>query len=116
MSMYQLESAASLRLLEKAEAVLKEEHKVPQSSLNQQLALVLRTRVERAIADKNKDLAATTLKQLQDLSDANSADGMIATAFHAAQGAQAIVAGDFADAVNQLEEEDSNAISMRSLI
>jgi tetratricopeptide (TPR) repeat protein len=124
MSMYQLDSVASFRLLEKAEAVLKEEHKVPQSLLNQQLAAVLRTRVERAIAarnadknaDKNKDLATATLKQLQDLSDANGADGLIATALHAAEGEVAIAQGNFADAVNQLEEDDANAISMRSLI
>jgi hypothetical protein len=114
--MYQLESAASLRLLARAEAVLKEDHKVPQSLLNQQLAAVLRTRVERAVADKNKDLAKATLKQLQDLSDANGADGLIATALHGAAGSVAFSQGNFGDAVNQLEEDDANAISMRSLI
>lgn len=116
MSLYQLDSAASLHLLTKAEAVLKEDHKVPQSLLNQQLALVLRTRVERAVADKNKDLAEATLKQLQDLSDANAADGLIATALHGATGAVDLSQSNFADAVNQFEEDESNAISMRSLI
>ncbi len=47
MSLYQLEGAASLALLAKAEAALHEAHKVPQSLLNQELATVLRTRVER---------------------------------------------------------------------
>ena len=116
MSFYQLEGAASLNLLAKAEAVLKEDHKVPQSLLNEQLASVLRTRVERALHDGNKELATAALKQLQALSDANGADGLIATAFHAASGEAALAAGNFADAVNQLEEDDSNAISMRSLI
>ena len=125
MSMYQLEGAASLRLLEKAEAVLKEDHKVPQSLLNQELAAVLRTRVERALADNNlaganagtnKDLAAATLKQLQSLSDSNGADGIIASALHGASGAIALAAGNYAEAVNHFEEDDSNAISMRSLI
>jgi len=116
MSMYQLEGAASLRLLAKAEAVLKEDHKVPQSLLNEELASVLRTRVERAVADKNKELAAETLKQLQALSDANGADGLILNALHGAAGAIALNAGNFADAVNHFEEDDSNAISMRSLI
>jgi hypothetical protein len=116
MSLYQLDGAASLALLAKAEAVLHEDHKVPQSLLNEELASVLRTRVERAVHDGNKELAASTLKQLQALSDANGADGLIATSWHAASGAVALAEGNFADAVNHFEEDDSNAISMRSLI
>jgi Flp pilus assembly protein TadD len=116
MSLYQLEGVASLRLLAKAEAVLKEDHKVPQSLLNEELASVLRTRVERALADNNAELAAATLTQLQTLADANDADGIIASAFHGATGAMALTAGKFAEAVNHLEEDEANAISMRSLI
>jgi len=137
MSLYQLESAASLSLLAKAEAVLKEDHKVPQSLLNQELAAVLRTRVERALvasnqaaknpgdnagqnpgdnAGQNKDLANATLKQLQTLADANDADGIITSALHGAAGAVALAVGDYAAAVNHFEADESNAISMRSLI
>jgi tetratricopeptide (TPR) repeat protein len=121
MAMYQLDSATSFRLLAKAEAVLHEDHKVPQSLLNQELAAVLRTRVERALFDKNpagknKELAADTFKQLQTLSEANAADGLIATALHGAGGELALAQGNFADAVNHLEEDDANAFSMRSLI
>ncbi len=114
--MYQLDSAAALRLLARAEAVLSEDHKVPQSLLNQELAAVLRTRVDRAIASSNKDMAAATLKQLQSLSDANAADGIIETALHGASGAIALSQTNYADAVNHLEEDTDNAISMRSLI
>jgi tetratricopeptide (TPR) repeat protein len=116
MSLYQLESAASLNLLAKAEAVLHEDHRVPQSLLNQELAAVLRTRVESALAAKNNELAKTTLKQLQNLADANDADGIITSALHGAAGAVALAVGDYADAVNHFEADQSNAISMRSLI
>jgi tetratricopeptide (TPR) repeat protein len=116
MSMYQLDSASSLRLLAKAEAVLKEDHKVPQSLLNQELAAVLRTRVERAIAGKNKDLTTAAMKQLEDLSDANGADSLIATSLHGASGAIALSLANYADAVNHLEEDTDNAVSMRNLI
>jgi tetratricopeptide (TPR) repeat protein len=124
MSLYQLESAASLNLLAKAEAVLHEDHKVPQSLLNQELAAVLRTRVESALAAKNpgdnagrnNELAKATLKQLQDLADANDADGIITSALHGAAGAVALAVSDYAAAVNHFEADDSNAISMRSLI
>ena len=37
-------------------------------------------------------------------------------AVHGAAGAVALAAGNFAEAVNHFEEDDSNAISMRSLI
>jgi tetratricopeptide (TPR) repeat protein len=116
MSYYQLEGAASLSLLARAEAVLKEDHKVPQSLLNEELATVLRTRVERALADNNKDLATATLKQLQALADSNGADGIIEGALHGAAGASALAAGNYAEAVNHFEEDESNAISMRSLV
>jgi tetratricopeptide (TPR) repeat protein len=116
MSMYQLEGAASLSLLAKAETVLKQDHKIPQSLLNEELAAVLRTRVERALADNNSDLAAATLTQLQTLADSNDADGIITSSFHGAAGTMALTAGKFAEAVNHLEEDDSNAISMRALV
>ena len=116
MSLYQLEGAASLRLLAKAEAVLKEDHKIPQALLNEELAAVLRTRVERALADNNSDLAAATLTQLQTLADANDADGIIISSFHGAAGTMALTTGKFGEAVNHLEEDQANAISMRSLV
>jgi tetratricopeptide (TPR) repeat protein len=116
MSMYQLEGAASLSLLAKAEAVLKQDHKIPQSLLNEELAAVLRTRVERALADNNSELAAATLTQLQTLADFNDADGIITSSFHGAAGVTALTAGKFAEAVNHLEEDESNAISMRALV
>ena len=121
MSLYQLEGAASIALLAKAEAALHEAHKVPQSLLNQELAQVLRTRVERALvannqADNNAQLAAAALNQLQTLSEANDADGIIAGAFHGASGTMALTQGKFAEAVNHLEDDDSNAISMRALV
>ncbi|HET9280463.1 MAG TPA: tetratricopeptide repeat protein [Candidatus Angelobacter sp.] len=117
MSLYQLDGTASLRLLEKAESVLKDkDHKVPQSLLNEEMASVLRTRVERALHDGNQKLAKNALQQLQSLSDANGADGLIATALQAASGAKALAEGNYSEAVNHLEEDDSNAISVRSLI
>jgi tetratricopeptide (TPR) repeat protein len=116
MSMYQLESAASLSLLARAEAVLHEDHKVPQSLLNEEFAFVLRTRVERALHGGNKEIAGAAFKQLQELAANNSADGLIETALHGAAGAMALAQGSYADAVNHFEEDEANAISMRSLI
>jgi tetratricopeptide (TPR) repeat protein len=116
MSMYQLDADMSMSLLDRAEGALKEGHKVPQSLANEELAAVLRTRVERALAGNKKSVAASALKQLKALAEANGADGLIETALHGAAGAMALAEGNYADAVNQFEEDESNAISMRSLI
>jgi tetratricopeptide (TPR) repeat protein len=116
MSLYQMEDKASLGLLNKAEAVLHEDHKVPQLLLNEELAAVLRTRVERALHESDKVLATATLKQLQGLADTNGGDGLIEEALHGASGAMELAQGNFAEAVNQFEEDDANPISMRSLI
>ena len=77
---------------------------------------MLRTRVERAELDGNKELAAATLKQLQALADASGGDGLMEGAIHGAAGAVALAEGNYLEAVNQLEEDETNAISMRSLI
>jgi hypothetical protein len=98
MSLYQIDGAASLRLLAKAEAVLKE---VPQSLLNEELASVLRTRVERALQDNNKEVASAAFKQLEELAANNGADGLIETSMHAAAGAKAMAEANYADAVNR---------------
>ncbi|HZU33445.1 MAG TPA: tetratricopeptide repeat protein [Candidatus Angelobacter sp.] len=116
MSLYQLEGKASLDLLARAEAVLHEDHKVPQLLLNEEMATVLRTRVERALQENNKELASATFKQLQGLADNNGGDGLIEEALHGASGAVELAQGNFSEAVNQLEEDEANPISMRSLI
>ena len=116
MSLYQLEGAASLSLLAKAEAVLKEEHKVPQSLLNEEMASVLRSRVESALHSGNKEVASAAFKQLQALAEGSGSDSLVEVAMHGAAGAVALAEGNFAEAVNHFEEDESNAISMRSLI
>jgi tetratricopeptide (TPR) repeat protein len=114
MAMYQADSAAALELLQKAEAVLHEDHKVPLVLLNEELAFVLRTRIERALQDGNQDLANISLKQLGELAGAN-ADAMVQAAYHGATGSNLLVQGIYDEAIANFEEDDVNPISMRGL-
>ena len=114
MAMYQTESAPALELLQKAEEVLHEDHKVPQVLLNEELAFVLRTRVERAVRDGNQDMVNNALKQLGDLASAN-ADEVIQSSYHGASGSNMLAQGIYAEAISNFQEDEVNPISMRGL-
>jgi tetratricopeptide (TPR) repeat protein len=114
MAMYQPESTAALESLQKAEAVLHEDHKVPQGLLNEEMAFVLRTRVERAVHDGNQELANSALKQLADLAAAE-ADEVVQAAYHGASGSHMLAQGNYAEAISNFEEDEANPISMRGL-
>jgi len=115
MAMYQKDPAAAMDLLKKAEKVLQEEHKVPQALLTEELSEVLRTRIERALAVGNMDLASVSLKQLDDLA-AGSADDLVQAAYHGASGTVLLSQGKMDEAISHLEEDENNPISMRGLV
>src|SRR5882724_11215112 len=114
MAMYQADGATAQGLLQNAEAVLHEDHKVPQALLNEEMAFVLRTRTERAIHDGNQGLAGSALKQLADLAGAE-ADELIQSAYHGASGARMLAQGNYAEAISNFEEDQTNPISLRGL-
>src|SRR5262249_40244263 len=114
MALYQKDSADAAELLDKAEAELKGEHKVPQALINEAQANVLRARVERALRDKKIDAAQAFLKQLDDAA-AGSADDVVQSAYHGAAGEVLLAQGNFTEAISHLEEDEANPISMRAL-
>src|SRR5215471_16945292 len=69
MAAYQSSNAAAMTLLKKAEDVLQENHPLPKSSHQQELALVLRDRAIRAAANGKSALAASVLNQLRTMSE-----------------------------------------------
>lgn len=115
MALYQKDSGAALELLKKAEAALRENHKVPQALLDQEMASVLRARVDRATQDGNLEQAAAHLQPLQDLANAKP-DEFVQLAFHGAAGALGVAQGKYEEAISHLEEDIRNPLSMRSLI
>ncbi|HEV2987980.1 MAG TPA: tetratricopeptide repeat protein, partial [Candidatus Angelobacter sp.] len=114
MALYQKDVSKALQLLDKAETILHEKHKVPQGLLDEEMAAVLRTRVERAIQNENMALAAASLKFLQGMAEANS-DGIVQSHYSGAAGAVLVAQGKYEDAIVQLEEDSDNPFSMRLL-
>jgi tetratricopeptide (TPR) repeat protein len=115
LAMYEKDSGTAMKLLDKAESVLHEHHNVPKVLLDEELALVWRSRVERALGEGNHKLAASTLKQLDDMAAATP-DEMIQAAHHGAAGEVFLSEGKYGAAISHLEEDDTNPLSMRNLV
>jgi tetratricopeptide (TPR) repeat protein len=115
MALYQKDGAAAAEMLKKAEAALREEHKVPQASLNEELAAVWRAGVDRAVRDGDSMRAEALLKQLSDLA-ASNADDLIEVAYAGAAGAFYLAQGKYAEAIADFQREPANPISMRGMV
>lgn len=115
MSVYQKDNRRATELLSKAEAVLKEAHKMTASAEEDESALVLRTRVGRAVHDGGMENALAGLKQLQALA-AKSNSGLVQFAASGAEGAVLMAQGKFQEAIPHLEEDDKNPFSIQRLI
>ncbi len=115
MSVYQRDNAKAMKLLTKAEAALHEQHKMSAASREQELAIILRTRVGRDVHDGSMSDAQSTLKRLEAVASSNS-NGLVQFAFSGAQGAMLMAEGKFAEAVGRLEDDDKNPFSIQRLI
>ena len=115
MGLYRKDLAAAMAALDKAEAALGEKHKVPQALIDLEMGSVLRTRVDRALQDKNMEAASAALKKLENLANA-SPDANLQAAYHGAAGAMLVAQGKYEDAINNLEEDMRNPFSMRGLV
>jgi tetratricopeptide (TPR) repeat protein len=114
MALYQKDPAAAGDLLGKAETVLREQHKVPQALLNEQLASVWRTGVDRAAHDGDWNRAQALLKQLSDLAASNT-DEVIGFAYAGASGTLFLASGKYTEAISDFEGDPTNPFSMRGL-
>jgi tetratricopeptide (TPR) repeat protein len=115
MALYQTNSARAKELLDKAKAVTQEKHAVPKSVLDQEIASILRTRVERAISDADMKAASAGVKQLETVSNASS-DAAVKQQYASAAGALAVAQGRYQDAIALLEDADRDPVSMQHLV
>lgn len=114
MALYQKNEETSAKWLRHAESVVHENHKVPQALLDQELASILRSGVDLALQNGDRDAAASTLKRLEELANSNP-DEVIQASFHGANGAMLLAQGKYDDAVSNFEEDSRNPFSMRGL-
>jgi tetratricopeptide (TPR) repeat protein len=115
MSMYQKDSAAAADALNKAEGALHENHQVPKSLLDQEMASILNTRVQRAVNDGNLEAAAAALKQLEEIA-ATSSDDAVLLFLASASGAVSIAQGKYQEAVTLLQDADRDPFAMLHLV
>lgn len=115
MALYGKVSAAAAELLDKAESVLHEPHQVPQILLDEEMAAVWRTGIDRAVRDGDNARAQALLNRLNDLSDANS-DQMIEYAHAGAAGAVLFRSGNLAEAITDFQNDPTNPYSMLGLV
>jgi tetratricopeptide (TPR) repeat protein len=117
MAMYQKDNGKAAHLLDKATAALSEKHPVAKELLDQELAVVLRTRIYRAVQDSNFVSAVTGLKQLEDLAERGS-DATVRSTYNSAAGAIFLAQGKYQDAIAHLEEVERNQdpYALRNLV
>lgn len=115
MSTYQVSGQKALKFLKKAEEVLHEKHSLPRLAQQQEIAVVLRERVTRAARDGNNELAASTLKHLQELSDSTH-DQVVQIAYDGAAGALLMAQGKYEEALAHLSEDERNPLSLNLMV
>src|SRR5215831_2973807 len=86
MAMYQKDSAKAGQLLDRATAALNEKHTLAKELLDQELAIILQTRIYRAIEAGDPAAAAAALKQLEALADSGS-DATVRSTYNSGAGA-----------------------------
>lgn len=114
MALYQQESKAAFALLEKAQNELREGHKVPQALLDEEMAALWRTSVERAVHEGKLDEAKVTVNKLEGLSGAGG-DVVVEASYHGAAGTLALAEAKYDQAISNLEDDPTNPMSMREL-
>jgi tetratricopeptide (TPR) repeat protein len=114
MALYQPDPKQSLVLLDKAEAVIREHQNTMAFAVQQELAQILRARVELAVKQGDKVSADSSLEKLAAMSD-SSDDKVIEVAYHGAAGAALFAEHKYKEAISHLDEDIDNPLSLRLL-
>jgi tetratricopeptide (TPR) repeat protein len=114
MAVYQRRPQEAIALLAKAQAAVQQGENAMAAAIQQELAQILRARVEVALETGNKEMTASTLAQLVRMSE-NSNDKIIDSAYHGAAGAVLFSGHKYTDAIAHLGEDTNNPFSLQLL-
>jgi tetratricopeptide (TPR) repeat protein len=114
MAIYQPDPQQALTFLNKAETVIREGQNTMAIAVQQELAQILRGRVELAVKEGDSPAARSALAKLTALSD-GSDDKVIEAAYHGAAGAALFAEHKYKEAISHLEEDTNNPLSLRLL-
>ncbi len=114
MALYQQNSKQALAFLGRAEAATQEGKNALAIAITQELAQILRARVEVALKMGNKEMASSNLVRLARMSETSN-DKLIELAYHGAAGAVAFSDHKYDQAISHLEEDANNPFSLKLL-
>src|SRR5579872_634481 len=114
MAMCEPNPKQAIAYLGKAEAATQDGKNALKIAISQELAQILRARVELALKMGNKDLANSTLARLEKMSE-SADDKLIESAYHGAAGAVLFSQHKYDQAISHLEEDTSNPLSLKLL-
>jgi tetratricopeptide (TPR) repeat protein len=114
MALYQQNPKQALAFLDKAEAAAQEGKNAWTIALTQELAQILRARVEVALKTGTKETVNSNLTRLSKMSETSN-DKLIEVAYHGAAGAVAFSDHKYDQAISHLEEDTNNPFSLKLL-
>ena len=114
MALYQQNPKQALAFLGRAEAATQEGKNAWTIALTQELAQILRARVEVALKMGNKEIVSSNLERLARMSETSN-DKLIEIAYHGAAGAVAFSDHKYDQAISHLEEDANNPFSLKLL-
>jgi len=114
MAMCQQNPKQALVFLGNAEAAAQEGKNSLKTAISQELAQILRARVEVALKLGNKQMANSNLARLADMSESAN-DKLIELAYHGAAGAVLFSEHKYDQAISHLEEDTNNPFSLKLL-
>jgi len=114
MAMCEQNPKQALTLLVLAEAANQEGKNTPKVATMQELAEILRTRIEVSLKMGSKATANSNLARLADMSESSN-DKLIELAYHGAAGAVLFSEHNYDQAISHLEEDTNNPFSLKLL-
>jgi tetratricopeptide (TPR) repeat protein len=114
MAIFQQNPKQALVYLGKAEAATQDGKNALRIAISQELAQILRARVEVALKMGDKQMAKANLSRLTDMSESSN-DKLIELAYHGAAGAVSFNERKYDKAISHLEEDASNPLSLKLL-
>jgi tetratricopeptide (TPR) repeat protein len=114
MAMCQQNPKQALVFLGNAEAAAQEGKNSLKTAISQELAQILRARIEVAIKLGNKQMASSNLARLADMSESSN-DKLIELAYHGAAGTVLFNEHKYDQAISHLEEDNNNPFSLKLL-
>ena len=114
MAMCEQNPKQAMAYLGKAEAATQDGKNALKIAISQELAQILRARVELALKMSNKELANSNLARLEKMSE-SADDKLIESAYHGAAGAVLFSQHKYDQAISHLEEDTNNPLSLKLL-